>query len=172
MGFNFLDLNDNIRNAMLEEVNLDISSNTLYYSKRFNQHGIDSYPNILIESIKGGNEQTLANAIRKDHMFNASSVDKNGRASKTPSNAHETLAEGEFNRFYIRALARIAINENKELEVYRAKEVSNARSESIQKIGITVNPNDLLADLRKNIGIDTFLGLPGGVNSGLSVKLV
>ncbi len=36
MGFNFLDLNDNVRNAMLEEVNLDISSNTLYYSKRFN----------------------------------------------------------------------------------------------------------------------------------------
>ncbi|MDC5214620.1 hypothetical protein OHW69_08105 [Acinetobacter baumannii] len=54
MGFNFLDLNDNVWNAMLEEVNLDISSNTLYYSKRFNQHGIDSYPNILIESIKGG----------------------------------------------------------------------------------------------------------------------
>ena len=172
MSFNFLDLNNNVRNAMLEEVSADISNNNLYYSKRFNQHGIDSYQDILIESIKSGNEQTLANTIGKENMFNASSVDKNGRVSRTPINAHETLAEGEFNRFYIRALACIAIKENKNLEVYRAKEVSNARSESIQKIGIIVNPSDLLTDLRKNIGIDTFLGLPGGVNSGLSVKLV
>lgn len=172
MSFNFEDLNQNIREKMLEEVNLDVSSNNLYYSKRFNQNGLDGYLNLLVESIKNGNEQTLAESIKQENMFKPSSIDKNGRVSKTPVNAHEVLADGEFNRFYIRALALIAINEEKKLEVYRAKNVLNARSASATKIGEPVDPRALLADLRENIGIDTFLGLPGGVNSGLSVKLI
>jgi hypothetical protein len=34
-----------------------------------------------------------------------------------------------------------------------------------------VNAAALLTDLRGSIGIDTHLGIPGGVNSGLSVRL-
>lgn len=172
MSFNFIDLNSDVRKIMLDEVNLDISNNALYYSKRFNQNGMDKYQAILIESINNGNEQTFANLIKNQNMFNPTSTDRNVKISKTPINAHESLADGEFNRFYIRALAKIAINENKKLEVFRAKEVANARSASLSKIGEIVDPEALLVDLRKNIGIDTFLGLPGGVNSGLSVKLV
>lgn len=81
------------------------------------------------------------------------------------------LAEGEFNRYYIRALCLRAIEEGKKLKVYRAKEVGNPRSESAVKIGQEVDSQLLLADLRKNIGIDTCFGLPAGPNSGLSVRL-
>jgi hypothetical protein len=87
-------------------------------------------------------------------------------------NAHEMLAEGEFNRFYIRAICLRAIEDGvPEVIVYRAKPVEHARAESEQKIGKGVAPEALLRDLRAHPGIDTALGLPQGPNSGLSVYL-
>jgi hypothetical protein len=82
------------------------------------------------------------------------------------------LAEGEFNRFYIRALCMSAMEDGvTELVVYRAKAVQSARSESERKIGQAVSPGALLNDLRARPGVDTALGLPAGPNSGLSVRL-
>lgn len=98
-----------------------------------------------------------------------------GDLSKPPrmrSNAHEMLAEGEFNRFYMRSVCRAALSNGQDtVEVYRAKEVRDPRPGSAAKVGTRVSATELLRDLRKNVGIDTFLGLPSGPNSGLSVKL-
>ena len=88
------------------------------------------------------------------------------------SNAHQMLAEGEFNRFYIRALCvRASEDNNVEVIVYRAKAVENARSASQQMIGQRMSAEALLHDLRSSPGVDTALGLPPGPNSGLSVRL-
>lgn len=82
------------------------------------------------------------------------------------------LAEGEFNRFYIRAICVRAMESGvREVTVYRAKEVLDARTESTRKIGQSVSAEELLRDLRTSQGIDTALGLPPGPNSGLSVYL-
>ncbi len=81
------------------------------------------------------------------------------------------LASGEFNRFYMRGLCLHAINNNYSIVVYRAKYSINPRPNSEEKIGMTVLAKTLLQDLRSNIGIDTFLRLPAGSNSGLSIKL-
>ena len=89
------------------------------------------------------------------------------------SNASEVFAEGEFNRFYIRALCKRVISDNKgRLEIYRAKQVSNPRIESEMMIGRIIDPSKLLDDLRTNIGVDTVLGLPCGPNSGLSIRII
>ncbi|BEE07817.1 hypothetical protein [Aeromonas dhakensis] len=58
------------------------------------------------------------------------------------------------------------------VQVYRGKNVANARSESKQMIGQIISPKELLDDLRTNVGVDTALGLPAGPNSGLTIKLV
>lgn len=171
MSFNFNDLNNATREKMLEEIKRDISSNKLYFSKRFTQTGIDDYPELLIKHSKNGNELTLANELNQNGRLKTIEDSVKG-TKKVPINAHETLAEGEFNRFYVRALCLIAIDSNKKLEVYRAKNVSSARSESQNKIGEKIDPQKLLTDLRTNPGVDTALGLPSGPNSGLSVKLV
>jgi hypothetical protein len=64
-----------------------------------------------------------------------------------PINANTTLAEGEFNRFYIRALCIYAIQNNIQfLVVCRAKESLNPRPESLMKIGTNVDPKTLLND--------------------------
>jgi len=97
---------------------------------------------------------------------------KNGTViARVPLNAHLILAEGEFNRFYIRALCRKAISKGKIIEVYRAKQVDNPRTESQVLIGKSLDPQKLLDDLRQHIGVDIILGVPAGPNSGLSVRL-
>lgn len=74
-------------------------------------------------------------------------------------------------RFYMRAVCIQALDLSAKIRVYRAKLVTNPRPESGVKIGSIVNPAELLEDLRRNIGVDTFLGLPSGPNSGLCVRL-
>jgi hypothetical protein len=92
--------------------------------------------------------------------------------AKVPINAPDMMAEGEFNRFYARGLCLRAIAEGiPTVTVYRAKEVNNPRPESEALIGTHVSAEQLLQDLRQHTGTDTDLGLPGGPNSGLSVRL-
>lgn len=171
MIFDFQDLNNDTRLKMLEEIQHDISDKNLYFSRRFSQKGIADYPDLLIKHVQDGNEVSLGHELSQNGRFNPTEQTVKG-IKKVPVNAHETLAEGEFNRFYVRALCLKAIESGKQLEVYRAKEVSHSRSESQNKIGELVQPEILLSDLRKNIGVDTALGLPSGPNSGLTVKLV
>jgi len=156
---------------MNEEYNLDIENDNIYLSTRFNENGISLYPKLMLNAIKNGNEVSLADTFRQNRCFKETEEYAKGYR-KVPATAPDTYAEGEFNRYYIRALCLLAIKANSDLEVYRAKEVSNPRSASTEMIGTRVDPHELLSDLRVNIGVDTVLGLPAGPNSGLSVKLV
>ncbi len=118
-------------------------------------------------AILESNDQWLANQL-KDKM-NAKEISHRNRT--VPSNAAQTLAEGEFNRFYARGLCLYALANNiDELTVYRAKDVQNHRPDSKRKEDTQISAAKLLEDLRKNIGKDTILEL-ASPNSGLSVKL-
>lgn len=174
MEFNFENLNEQTRLAMISEVKTDIDRKTIYYSKRFTKYGRIKYLALLLDAVKSGNEQTLAKSIKFNYCF----VETEKREGKSgviqaniPKNANQVFAESEFNRFYIRALAKIAISTNRSLTVYRAKQSKMPRSESETQIGKTIDSVNLLYDLRNNIGTDTALGLPAGLNSGLSVRL-
>lgn len=159
---------------MLDEVKLDISNGSLYYSERLSQNGKAIYIDLLIESVVNGNEMTFADSLIG--MFNTHYERKKPGSGTTwvkmPSNANLTLAEGEFNRFYIRALCRKALDMGMKLKIYRVKFSINPRFESEIKIGTYIDAYKLLNDLRTHIGFDTVLGLPPGPNSGLSVELV
>jgi hypothetical protein len=92
--------------------------------------------------------------------------------AKMPYNAAETLAEGEFNRYFVRGLCRRAMaNGIPRLEVYRAKAVENPRPESEARIGHLIDPEAVLIDLRASQGVETALGIPPGPNSGITVKI-
>lgn len=172
MAFNFKNLDQKTRELMLEEIALDINQGTLYYSKRFNAHGIDVYAELLKSSAIDGNEDSLAKSLNSAGCMNSMEErGTSGKLVKVPVNACQLLAEGEFNRYYIRALCLRALNEKNKLVVYRARASENPRPESLKLINKEMDPQDLLTDLRKNIGLDTLLGLPPGPNSGLSVFL-
>jgi hypothetical protein len=176
MSLDLKNLDEKTRRFMLEEVEQDLANDQLYISPRLNGDGRIAYIALLKEAIESHNDDWLAQNLRYGGLINLTEQRRkpNGGYTmvKVPVTAPDTLAEGEFNRFYARGLSRRAVEEAiPALEIYRAKEVMQPRSESIRKIGAKVDPKALLQDLRTHPGVDTALGLPPGPNSGLSVKI-
>lgn len=175
MTLNLVNLDDRTRQYMLQELERDIASGSLYMSTRFNEIGRREYPALMREAISTQDDTWLAHQIRNG-LMNLTETKRTPKGNITTANvpvtAPDTFAEGEFNRFYARGLCLRAIEDGiQELTVYRAKEVSHARSASIAMIGTTLNVQTLLNDLRTHQGMDTAFHLPPGPNSGLSVRL-
>lgn len=176
MALDYKNLDARTRELMLHEIEHDIREKTLYLSDNLNDQGRRDYPDLLRQAASSGTDETFAEEIRtRLHTHERPRRLPSGGFSKPPVmrvNAHEMLAEGEFNRFYIRALCLRAIADGVGyLIIYRAKAVLHARSESQQKIGQSVPAQTLLQDLRTHPGVDTALGLPPGPNSGLSARV-
>jgi len=177
MALQYPDLDGATRQYMLEELELDIKEGRLYISPRLSGKGVADYPALLGSAMESGDDTSLAAALRKEGRLNATEQRRKPKGGYTtaavPVTATDTLAEGEFNRFYARALCRRAQNEgDKELKVHRAKPVETPRPQSEALIGSGVDPEKLLLDLRTNIGVEPALGVPPGPNSGLSVQLI
>jgi len=173
---NLVNLDETTRRYMLEEIELDTTEGKLYYSKRLTAKGRSDYEGALREAVQNHDADWLADQLNREGRMHGVEVarSKRGRVypKRTPSGDHLTVAYGEFNRFYIRGLCARAIAEGIDhLIVYRAREVRVARRRSMAKLGSHVDPQNLLDDLRENIGRATRLGIPGGPNSGISVKL-
>lgn len=164
-----------VRHAMFEEVVFDISHDRIYFSPRLSDDGRRRWSEILSVAVQTGDPISLRQTIETEGLLSEyETYQRDGvvRQRKVAINAAEMLADGEFNRFYLRGLAGVAINGGNRLEVYRAKSVSKARPESEALIGTSVAPEILLRDLRENIGVDLALGIPAGPNSGLSCRLI
>ncbi|WP_286859256.1 hypothetical protein [Methanosaeta sp. UBA356] len=176
MGLNYESLDERTREFMLREIEFDIAKGNLYLSKRFNENGLDKYLELLKSAAQKQDDNWLGNELRRLGCFKAFIEKKTPSGGSTkikvPVNAAETFAEGEFNRFYIRGLCRVAIEDGiLELEICRGKEVSRPRIESEARIGKTVPAEKLLEDLRKYPGVEPALGVPSGPNSGLTARL-
>lgn len=172
----FYDLTDSVRQCMLAELEEDMRNEALYLSPRLNGFGIRGYPDIIKHALSEGSPESFAVDIRSRGCLK-SHEERRKRGggytlAKVPVNAAETLAEGEFNRFFLRGLCCYVLKKGKEyVEVYRAKEVRDPRSLSEELIGKKLLAKEILQDLRTHQGVDTALGLPAGPNSGLSARL-
>jgi hypothetical protein len=160
---------------MAAEISFDEQRNALYLSRRFTPAGAAAYPSILRGAVATGGDADLAAKLRMHGCFAPTETrEKAGKVTvaKVPTTAPDTFAEGEFNRFYLRAICLAAIADGIDhVVVYRARHSENPRRESEAMIGTKLDPHKLLEDLRNNVGWDTYLGLPPGPNSGLSAKL-
>jgi len=176
MKMNLINLDStSVRKLMLDEFNGDLKEGKVYLSIRLMDDCKDTYTNLMIEAIKNGNDQTLAEDLVKNNCLKSIMPrrTRNGVIMvRVPSDAHQTLAQGEFNRFYLRAVCILAAENGTKVEAYRAKFVTNPRPHSEALIGTIMDPNELLNDLRTNIGEEPSLKMPGGPNSGISVKLI
>jgi hypothetical protein len=175
--FELTNLDGEIRQYMVAEMEHDVVAKTLYTSKYLSNDGVERYPGILREALEGGTDGSLATALSESGLFNATYEKRKPSggytSSKVPYTAPVTLAEGEFNRFYLRGLCRrtISVGGGK-IEIYRARASSAPRPESEAMIGQRLDAQALLSDLREHPGVDTALGLPQGPNSGLSGRIV
>ncbi|EGR1837059.1 hypothetical protein Q5N63_04305 [Vibrio cholerae] len=169
-------LDSTTRDYMRSEVNMDFENNSVYYSKYLKSGLEDSWDDMLLKAVTEYDDVWLEKQVETQQLlvdtYQKRKPTGGFTTAKVPYTAPQTLAEGEFNRFYCRGLCARAIEEGKMVQVYRGKDVTNARSASEQMIGQTISPKELLDDLRTNVGVDTALGLPAGPNSGLTIKLV
>jgi hypothetical protein len=164
------------RRLMLEELDYDISQNHLYISPYLSGQGVMDYPNLMRQAIKTGNDATLAASLlrlrRLERSYNRRKPGGGYSIASVPANAAEVVAESEFNRYYIRALARRAMEDGiPELVIIRAKPVAEPRRESEALVESVIDPESLLTDLRTHPGEKPELGIPAGPGSGLSVRL-
>jgi hypothetical protein len=168
-------LDPTTRGFMREEIERDNSSGSLYFSNRLSASGRRDYVALLLEAADHGDAESLAVELARPGRMEVTEIAvRKGKpySKRVPVTAGETLAEGEFNRFYARGLCLRALDEGFEnLRIYRAKAVMTPRSSSEEAIGSLVNAGALLEDLRISIGVEPALGLPPGPNSGLSVEL-
>jgi len=169
MAFSFVNLDDKTRSYMIAEFEADQKGGRLYMSNRLSDAGKTAYPGLLKTALETHDEHWLTAQI-DPHMVEYEIVQ--GKSKKVPHTANETLAESEFNRFYIRGVCLRAIAEGiLSVVVYRAKSVTHPRAESEAKVGTSVPTAQLLAEIRSNKWIENSLGIPSNPNSGLSVRL-
>lgn len=176
MGLAYENLDDQTRKLMIEEIEMAVRDGSIYLSSYLSERGLSDWVGLLKAAAATGTDDTLAAELRKFDRINETAERRKPKGGFTtvrvPHTAAETMAEGEFNRFYCRGLCRIAIaNGVGGLVVYRAKQVMQPRPDSEAKIGTTVDPQAILNDLRTSQGVEPSLGLPPGPNSGLTLRL-
>jgi hypothetical protein len=171
MGLFYENLDDVTRDYMVDELKYDQKKGKIYISSRLTPEGEKEWVNLLKEALRNYNDDWLAQELKNRGYIRKREYTKKGNKS-VPNNAYETLAEGEFNRYYIRGVCRRAIDEGiEEVEVYRGKLVEDPRPESQRKIGQRIKADILLEDLRESVGKSPTLGIPQP-NSGLTVRLL
>jgi len=177
MALYFENLDERTRQLMLDEMEYDVANHQLHISPFLSGQGQRDYENLLRDALQSGTDETLAQSLREHRRILRTLPRRNPSGgysiAATAENAAQVLAESEFNRYYIRALARRAIEDGiPELVIYRAKPVANPRPESETRIETSLAPQELLEDLRSHPGDERpTLGVPSGPNSGLSVRL-
>ena len=167
--FEFRNLTTEVRRQMLAEIDQDIADDVLVQSKRFTGDGILSYPPLLRTAAAEYSEAWLAKQLIG--FFNETELSA-GQIKQVPRNAHTLFAQGEFNRFYCRAICLFVLaNPNYSLRVYRARQSDRPRPESEVKIGQFLHAAAVLNDLRTHLATDVEFGT-NEINSGLSLELV
>lgn len=172
--FNFENLDEKTREFMLEAISEAEASGTIYFSTRFNDAGYKQWLSLLSEAAKKHDEHWLAYQLETQRLM------KGFEGSTTPSGDYtikhvpditaETMAEGQFNRFYILELCKRAGAEGvTNLEIYQAKQSSAPRRESENLIGSRISIDYIEAQLIKTA--DSFKSQLVKPNSGVSAKL-
>lgn len=166
---------DTVKPLMQNELQIDVECGATYLSPRLTAFGALQWRELLDLAIREHDERWLAARLRQSRLLKeVETYSRLGVAKqrRVPATAADTLAEGEFNRYYIRGVCRFAIeNGGHVVAVCRVRDSDVPREESQRLIGRELNATEVLNDLRNSPGVDVALGVPPGPNSGLSVRL-
>lgn len=180
MVFEFRNLDETTRLLMIKEFDSDVMSNSLYISPRLSEQGRKDFPVLLRNALANGTIETLEASIFPFMHLNYEDfqpVDAfSWKRRKMPRNAIKLLAL-EFNYYYMIAICRRAIKENRKIRVYRGRISLNPRESSEKLIGKFLSPQELLETLRP---VETENGKYWNwnkadfpqINSGLTIELV
>ena len=163
MLMNYLNLDIATREYMLEEMGRDIGTETLYLSPWLTVVGERMWPKLLLGAAERHHDGWLEVRLSGLMLDNA------------PDNARQLLAESEFNRFYCRAICRLALDGMLGfVQIYQAKAM-DPEHPAVNELGERINQlrdaQQMLNALRVGPDVDSALGLPAWGRSGLSVRI-
>ena len=171
--FNFTKLDERTRLLIIEEIRRAENSSNIYFSTRFNDAGTKGWITWLSAAAQEHDEHWLAYQLEAfgamKHLEERAMPKGGYTTAHVPDTAAETMAEGQFNRFYMAAICRRAIEDGvPNVKVYRAKRRGEPRPESRALEGTSRNASSLLEELRnKNSSLKCDLLKP---NTGLSIE--
>jgi hypothetical protein len=168
-------LDPTTRRYALAELERDTSNDTFHLSDRVRPTANAEYRRLLRDAIAYYDDAWLeehASDLLVD--FEMRRTPSGGTTTaRLPEMAARMLAEGDFNRYYMRGVCARALEENREVvEVYRARLSVEPRPESAQLEGHRLPARAVLDYLRGQPPNDPAIAALGRPNSGLSVRLV
>jgi hypothetical protein len=170
MAMRYHNLDDTTRAFMLSEYDRDSGDGQLYVCKRLKDAGRRQFPVLLRQAIAQHDDGWLAEQLRE--LLLLTSYSGTG-VPGVGTQVAEGIAEGEFNRYYMRGLCARAIAEGVEqVQVYRAKVVATRNHQTLERIGQSLSPAKLLAEFHSAHISDPALASPFGPDTGLSMRFV
>lgn len=175
MPLQYENLDPATRRYALAELEGDLTHGTYHVSERLRPEAVAEYQRLLQEALRYYDDRWLEERAADLLVETESRRTRSGgtTTAKVPQMAARLLAEGDFNRYYMRGIARRAIDESRQtLEVYRARLSIEPRPESAQVEGSRVPATEVLEHLRGPLSENSAVAPLGRTNSGLSVRLV
>ena len=175
MPLKYDNLDPATRRHAIAELDGDLSSGAFHASDRLRPTAIDDYQRLLRDALRYYDDLWLeqhASDLLVD--FEPRTTRSGGQTTaKVPEMAARMLAEGDFNRYYMRGVALRAIDEDRQVvEVYRARLSLEPRPESAELEGHRLPAREVLDYLRGQRVEDPSIVRLGRPNSGLSIRLV
>jgi hypothetical protein len=170
MPLHYENLDQETRRYALSELDHDIQNGSFHLSERLRPESAAEYRRLLKEAIRFHDDRWLGERVENLVL---ESEPLTTRGVKVPAMAARMLAEGDFNRYFMRGLSLRAIAEHRGgVEVYRARLALDTRPESVRLDRHRVSPSEVLAWLRGLPSSDENARRLGRHNSGLSVRFV
>ena len=175
MPLHYENLDPTTRRFALAELERDTASGERATSERVRPAEAAQYEKLLRDALAYYDDRWLEERVEGMLVdFEPRRTRTGGETTaKLPENAPRLLAEGDFNRYYMRGVCARAVEERRGVvEVYRARFSAEPREESSALEGQRIPAGELLDELRTRTEEsirESQIGRPG---SGLSVRLV
>jgi hypothetical protein len=163
------------RRYALAELDADLANDKFHISERLRPTAIREYEHFFREAIRYYDDRWLEEHVSDLLVdFEHRRTRSGGQTTaKIPQMAARMLAEGDFNRYYMRGVALRAIEEGREVvEAYRARLSVEPRRESAELEGHRLPAREVLEYLRGQPSENPGVMALGKTNSGLSIRLV
>jgi hypothetical protein len=175
MPLQYENLDPTTRRYAVAELDHDLANAAFHISERLRPEAVGQYQRLLHEALRYYDDRWLEEHASDLLVESESRRTRTGgtTTARVPQMATRLLAEGDFNRYYMRGVALRATDEGRHiLEVYRARLSLEPRPESAQIEGRRIPAAEVLEHLRGPLSVDPNVATLGRTNSGLSVKLV
>jgi hypothetical protein len=175
MPLTYENLDPTTRRYALAELDHDLANDAFHASDRLRPTAVAEYQRMLHDALRYYDDLWLDEHAADLLVDFETRRTKSGgvTTAKLPHLASRMLAEHDFNHYYMRGVARRAIEEGRQVvEVYRARLSLEPRPESAELEGTRLTASEVLGQLRGLPQEDGVRVPLGRMNSGLSVRLV